>query len=112
MQAKRPPFKGGRFRLWLARAFGTRRIVGKLSEREGVMISALHLAARHRAAARYVHHAADHRAGRAVQAMTRDRHRRAGLPSVGLGIVDLVGAEHLAGGFAAKNPDLAAEQNA
>ena len=54
------------------------------AEGKGVVIGALHLAAGHRAAARHMHHVADHRAGRAMQAVARDRHRRERFPGVGL----------------------------
>src|SRR5262249_37844577 len=76
-----------------------------LRERKGVVIGALHAAARQRTAARYVHHVPDHGGGCAVQAVTRDRHRRECLPTVGSWVVGFISAEYPSGCFAAEHHD-------
>jgi len=82
------------------------------TEGECVVVGALNLPPGYRTSARYVHHVADDGAGRSVQAVARDRHRRELLPAVGLRIIGLVCAEDFAGCFAAKYDNLAVDIDA
>jgi len=76
------------------------------------VVSALDLSPGNRTAARHVDHVADNRAGRSMQAVSRNRHRCELLPAVCLRIIGLVGAEDLTGCLSAKNDNLAADIDA
>jgi hypothetical protein len=82
-----------------------------LAESERIVVSALHLTAGDRTAARHVHHIADHGARCAMQAVARDRHGGQLLPGVCLGIVRFIGAEYFAGCLAAEHDDFAVDVN-